>query len=83
MINIPNKFVIFGAVAVAALAVPGLVGPLMFDEAYAADDQSNNAIQKAKGNVINAQVALGANVAVEDTNVAACIVVSTCNPQQD
>ena len=83
MINIPNKFVIFGAVAAAALAVPGLVGPLMFDEAYAADDQSNNAIQKAKGNVINAQVALGANVAVEDTNVAACIVVSTCNPQQD
>jgi hypothetical protein len=82
MAYIPNKFVIFGAVAVAALAVPGLAGPLMFDEAYASHtDQSNEANQKAKGNVINAQLAIQANV--DDTDVAACIVVATCNPQQD
>jgi hypothetical protein len=71
MANIPNKLVIFGAVAAAALVVPGLVGPLLFDEAYAATEkeQSNRAVQTARDNVVNAQIAVGANVDVQDVNV--------------
>ena len=31
-----NKFILFGGIAAAAiLAVPGVLGPLMFEEAYA------------------------------------------------
>jgi hypothetical protein len=76
MANIPNKLFIFGAVAAAALVVPGLVGPLMFDEAYAIGDksQSNHASQQAQDNVVNVQAAVQANV--NDLNV--CVLADTC-----
>lgn len=80
MAKIPNKFVLFGAVAVAALVVPGLGGPLMFDQAYAqASDreQSIHATQTATENLVNAQVALGVNANVEDVNV--CVIVDDCD----
>lgn len=74
MINIPNKLVIFGAVAAAALVVPGFLGPLMLQEAQA-DHQRNEATQFARGVVaLNANVQ--ANVDVENNNV--CVVVETC-----
>jgi hypothetical protein len=79
MINIPNKFVIFGVVAAAALTVPGVLSPLMFEDAYAARDteQSSNAIQNAQGLVV-AQVAVPANVDVDvdDVAVVACVVAT-------
>jgi hypothetical protein len=79
MVNLPNKFVIFGAVAVAALAVPGLVGPLMFEEAYAIAEksQSNRASQQAEDNVVNVQAAVQANADVRDINV--CVLTSECD----
>jgi predicted polyphosphate/ATP-dependent NAD kinase len=81
MANIPNKLVIFGAVAVAALVVPGLVGPLMFDEAYAATEkeQSNSASQTAKDTVVNVQAAVQANVDVQDVNVCVITQDQSCN----
>jgi hypothetical protein len=81
MANIPNKLVIFGAVAAAALVVPGLVGPLLFDEAYAATEkeQSNRAVQTARDNVVNAQIAVGANVDVQDVNVCVITQDQSCN----
>jgi predicted polyphosphate/ATP-dependent NAD kinase len=79
MTKLPNKLVIFGAVAVAALVVPGLVGPLMFDEAYAATEkeQSNSASQTAKDTVVNVQAAVQANVDVQDVNV--CVITTECD----
>jgi hypothetical protein len=81
MTKLPNKLVIFGAVAVAALVVPGLVGPLLFDEAYAATEkeQSNRAVQTARDNVVNAQIAVGANVDVQDVNVCVITQDQSCN----
>jgi hypothetical protein len=70
MVKIPNKFFIFGTVAVAALVVPGIAGPLMFDEAYAVSnkEQSTNANQRADDNVLNVQAVVQANV--QDVNVS-------------
>jgi hypothetical protein len=77
MANIPNKLVIFGAIAAAALAVPGLVGPLMFDEAYAThNEQSNNANQRADDNVLNVQAIVQANADVRDVTV--CVIADDC-----
>lgn len=77
MTKIPNKLVLFGAVAAAALVVPGLLGPLMFEDAYAQRDreQSARAFQNAQG-LVNAQVAVPANVDVdvEDVAVVACVI---------
>lgn len=77
MTKISNKLVIFGAVAVAALVVPGLAGPLMFDEAYAThNEQSNNANQQAKNNLVNVQAAVQANL--DDLQV--CVITAdSCN----
>jgi hypothetical protein len=77
MTKLPNKLVIFGAVAVAALVVPGLVGPLMFDEAYAATEkeQSNRASQTADDTLVNVQAAVQANI--DDVNV--CVIVEECD----
>jgi hypothetical protein len=77
MVNLPKKFVIFGAVAVAALVVPGLAGPLMFEEAYAVSnrEQSQNANQNADDNVLNVQAVVQANV--QDVNV--CVIVEDCD----
>ena len=77
MAKIQNKFVIFGAIAAAALAVPGLLGPLMFQEAEAARDQRNTAIQNAAGLVaLNANVQ--ANVDVSKNAVAVCVITEDC-----
>ena len=76
-----NKFVLFGAIAAAALVVPGVLGPLMFEDAYAQAsnrEQSARAIQNAQG-VVVAQVAVPANVNVEVTDVNACIIVEDCD----
>jgi hypothetical protein len=87
MTKIPNKLVIFGAVAAAALAVPGVLGPLMFEEAYATTRGERNqgaaAFQNAEG-LINAQVAVPANVNVDDVNVAvaACVLSQTDDEEQ-
>jgi hypothetical protein len=84
MANIPNRLVIFGAVAAAALVVPGALGALTFQEAYA--NHQNQAIdrveQTARG-AIAANVNVGANVAanVEDNQVAACVLVNDCEPE--
>jgi hypothetical protein len=51
MKKLSNNLIILGTIAAAALAVPGVLGPLMFDQAYAqASDreQSNRAIQNAR-----------------------------------
>jgi hypothetical protein len=77
MKTVSNKFLIVGAVAAAALVVPGLVGPLMFGEAYA--EQSNNANQKAKENVLNVQAVVQANVDVRDVNVCVITQDQSCN----
>jgi hypothetical protein len=77
MVKVPNKFIIFGAVAAAALVVPGLAGPLMFDEAYAVSENENSqkANQRADDNVLNVQAVVQANV--QDTNV--CVIVEDCD----
>ena len=83
MINIPNKFVIFGAAAAAALVVPGVLGPL-FQEAAAAPDQSNRGTQNAIAGIaaLNLGVQANANVEVEDNEVAACAVIAACDIDQ-
>jgi hypothetical protein len=77
MTKLQNRFVIFGAIAAAALAVPGVLGPLTFDQAYAQpnNEQSANALQNARGLVV-AQVAVPANVNVQDVDVdvVACVI---------
>lgn len=58
MEKIPNKLVIFGAIAAAALAVPSVLGALTFQEAYAThnDRHLNQAIgqveQNARGGLL-------------------------------
>jgi hypothetical protein len=85
MIKVPNKFVLLSAIAAATLVIPGTLGPLAFEEAYADhrgnsqdNEQSANAIQNAQG-VVVAQVAVPANVNVQVTDVNACIIVSDCD----
>jgi hypothetical protein len=77
MKTVSNKFLIVGAVAAAALVVPGLVGPLMFDEAYAVSnrEQSNRASQTADDTLVNVQAAVQANI--DDVNV--CVIVEECD----
>lgn len=70
MANITNKFVIFGAIAAAALVIPGVVGPLMFEEAYA---QTARANQRAEG-VVAANVAVQAQNLLNNNDVTVCII---------
>jgi|SRR5215211_519678 len=82
MTKIPSTFVIVGAVAAAALVVPGVLGPLMFDEAYAQasdTEQSNRAIQNARDTLVNVQANVQANADVDVNDVTACVIVSECN----
>lgn len=74
MIKIQNKLVIFGAVAAAALAVPGVLGPLMFEDAYALE-QRQRGIQTAAG-VVAANVGVQAEVGLENNDIANCLVVT-------
>jgi hypothetical protein len=70
MIKIPNKFVIFGAVAAAALVVPGVLGPLMFQEAHAAHREGHERVgaEQSIGQAIGAGV-VNAQVGVQVGNV--------------
>ena len=89
MIKIPNKLVIFGAVAAAALAVPGVLGPLMFEEAYA-DHRGRDVNQETGPQFATGVVALNAaanandvvDVKVQDNEVAACVIVGDCDVNQ-
>jgi broad specificity polyphosphatase/5'/3'-nucleotidase SurE len=78
-----NKFVLFGAIAAAALVIPSVASSLMLEEAYAQRagdvEQSANAIQRSGDNLVNAQVAVPANVNVQVTDVNACIIVEDCD----
>jgi hypothetical protein len=80
MTKLPNKLVIFGAVAAAALAVPGVLGPLMFEDAYATHrsraELSNDQTNQAENVLAQANVGVNANVDVND--VTACVIVGTC-----
>ncbi len=76
MTRISSKFVILGAIAAAALVIPGMLGPLGFQEAQAAKDQSNNAINTATAGVLAANVNVQANADVSDVNV--CVIARTC-----
>jgi hypothetical protein len=85
MINIPNKLVIFGAVAAAALVVPGVVGALTFQQAYA--DHQTQAIDRVEQNargLVNVQANVQAQVQanVEDNEVAVCAVIAECDVDQ-
>jgi hypothetical protein len=82
MKKISNNLVIFGAIAAAALAVPGVLGPLTFDEAYAqASDreQSNRASQTADDVLVNVQAQVLANADVDISDVNACVIVEDCD----
>jgi hypothetical protein len=76
MVKIPNKLVIFGAVAAAALIIPGTLGPLALPEAYADHNQSNRAVQNAAAGVLAANVNVQANADVSDVNI--CVIARTC-----
>jgi hypothetical protein len=83
MAYIPNKLVLFGAIAAAALVVPATLGPLMFQDAEAAKDtrvvggdQSTQAADQE--GVVNAQVGVNANVQTGDICVQALASDSRC-----
>jgi hypothetical protein len=71
--------------AVSALAVMSVISPMQ--SAFAAPDrnragdveQSANAVQNSRDNLVNAQIAVPANVDVQVTDVNACIIVSDCD----
>jgi hypothetical protein len=79
MAKIPNKLVVFGAVAAAALVIPGMLGPLVFQEAEARhNEQSQEAINRAGNTLVNVQANVQANV----NDVTVCLVTGTCEPEQ-
>ncbi len=85
MIKIPNKLVIFGAVAAAALAVPGVLSPLMFEEAYADHRRVNQETgQQTAVGVVALNAAVNANdvVDISRNDVTACVLVDECQPDQ-
>ena len=83
MTKIPNKFVLFGAIAAAALVVPTVLGSLVLQEAAAAPNQNNKGTQTAQDNVVNAQVGVQANanipVRVDDNQIAVCVIAEDCS----
>lgn len=76
MIKTPKNLVIFGAVAAAALVVPGMLGPVLLPEAYADHNQSNRAVNEQTDNVLAVGANVQANVDVSDVNV--CVIARTC-----
>jgi hypothetical protein len=80
MKTVSNKFLIAGAVAAAALVIPGVLGPLAFQEAEASivrgAPQSNNAASQE--GVVNAQIGVNANVQTGDVCVQALASNSNC-----
>jgi hypothetical protein len=87
MAKVPKKLLIFGAVFAAALVIPGVLGPLGFQQAEAARDQSQ-AIDRVEQNAaagvaaVNANVAANVGVNVEDNEVAACAIIAECDIEQ-
>jgi hypothetical protein len=75
MEKIPNKLLILGAVAAAALVVPGVLGPLVLEEAYA---QTARASNRATDNVVNVQAAVAVQDALNENDVTVCIIADTC-----
>ena len=73
MKTVSNKFLIVGAVAAAVLVVPGVLGPLMFEDAYAAKENRQVGLQQAAG-VVAANV--GVQAQVENNDIANCLVVT-------
>jgi hypothetical protein len=82
MTKLPNKLVIFGAVAALALAIPGMLGPAAFQQANAASENANRAIQNTQG-VIAVGVGVQANVPVEVENNNICVIADTCTTDDD
>ena len=82
MAYIPNKLLIFGAVAAAALAVPGLLGPQIFQEAEARHNDEHNpqasANNRATGNVVNLQAAVAVADALNQNDVTICVIARNC-----
>jgi hypothetical protein len=79
MTKLPNKLVLFGAIAAAALVIPGTLGPLAFQEAEAThrqghNDNSQEAVNRAGDTLVNVQANVQANV----NDVTACIIVENC-----
>jgi hypothetical protein len=59
MINIPNKLIIFGAIAAAALVIPGTLGPLMFQDAQAVRNAGNEqSLNQGAAGLVAANVGL-------------------------
>jgi hypothetical protein len=77
MVKRPNKLLLLGVVAAAALVVPGVLGPLALQEAYADHNQSNRAVQNAAAGVLAANVNVQANADVSDVNI--CVIARTCS----
>ena len=75
MAKIQNKLVIFGAIAAAALVIPGLLGPLGFQQADAARDTRQDATAFARG-VVAVAANVQADVDVDNNNV--CVIAETC-----
>jgi hypothetical protein len=85
MVKLPNKLVVLGAVAAAVLVVPGVLGPLMFEEAYAHHRDVHQEVgdQRAVGVVAaNVGANVNADVAIEENEVTACVLVGECDVEQ-
>lgn len=72
--KIPNNFVIFGAIAAAALVIPGTLGPLLFQEAQADLDLAQDRVEQTAEGVVAANVNAQVGVEVSDNQVAVCVV---------
>jgi hypothetical protein len=87
MAKIPNKLVIFGAVAAAALVVPGMLSPFMLQEAQAEHRETHQdrqtVTQFARDNVVNVQAGVNAKVDADVENNNVCVVVvASCEQDQ-
>ena len=83
MVKIPGKFVLFGAIAAAAVVIPGVLGPMGLQDAYAArGDQSNDATNTAENALVQANVQANVNakdvVDVNNNDVAVCVIARDC-----
>jgi hypothetical protein len=79
MVKVPNKLVIFGAVAAAALLVPGMLSPFMLQEAQAEHRETHQdrfeATNQARDSLVNVQAAVNAKVDADVENNNVCVVV--------
>jgi hypothetical protein len=75
MAKIFSPLVIVGALAAAALVIPAMLGPAVFQQAEAARDTRQDATAFARG-VVAAAANVQADVDVDNNNV--CVVAETC-----